>query len=71
MLNHPSKKLTEKWIGPYEILRVAPNAVELKLPKSLKIHPVVNVSQVKLYLGALLGQPVLHLGPVHVTKECE
>ena len=44
MLNHASKKLTEKWIGPYEVTRVTPNAVELKLPKTLKIHPVVNVS---------------------------
>ena len=44
MLNCPLKKLTEKWIGPYEVLQVTPNAVELKLPRSLKIHPVINVS---------------------------
>ena len=43
MLNRASKKLTEKWIGPYEVTRVTPNAVELKLPKTLRIHPVVNV----------------------------
>ena len=35
MLNRASKKLTEKWIGPYEISSVMPNAVELKLPKTL------------------------------------
>src|SRR5437899_4784673 len=69
MLNHPSKKLTEKWIGPYEILQVTPNAVELKLPKSLKIHPVINVSRVKPYSGALPGQTTLCPGPVHVTEE--
>jgi len=44
MPNRASKKLTEKWIGPYEVTRVTPNAVELKIPK---IHPVVNVSRVK------------------------
>jgi len=44
MLSHASKKLTEKWIGPYEITRVTPNAVELKLPKTLWIHLVMNVS---------------------------
>jgi len=44
MLNRTSKKLTEKWIGPYEVTRVTPNTVELKLPKTLRIHPVVNVS---------------------------
>ena len=35
MLNRASKKLTEKWIGPYEISSVMPNVVELKLPKML------------------------------------
>ncbi|KIK16627.1 hypothetical protein PISMIDRAFT_39015, partial [Pisolithus microcarpus 441] len=48
---HPSQKLTEKWIGPYKILSVKPNAVELHLLKSLCIHPVVNVSCVKPYRG--------------------
>jgi len=44
MLNHASKKLTEKWIGPHEVTHVTPNVVELKLLKTLQIHPVVNVS---------------------------
>ena len=69
MLNHASKKLTEKWISPYEVTRVTPNAVELKLPKTLKIHPVVNVSHVKPYLGPLPGQPVTRPGPVRVSEE--
>ena len=47
MLNCASKKLTERWIGPYEVTRVTPNVVDLKLPKTLRIHPVVNVSHVK------------------------
>ena len=58
MLNHTSKQLTEKWIGPYEVTQVTPNAVELKLPKTLRIHLVVNVSHVKPYLGPLPSQPV-------------
>ena len=35
MLNRASKKLTEKWIGLYEISSVMPNTVELRLPKTL------------------------------------
>ena len=70
MLNRASRKLTEKWIGPYEISSVMPNAVELKLPKSLCIHPVVNISRVKPYLGLLPGQPISHPGPIHVTEDC-
>ena len=69
MLNCASKKLTEKWIGPYEVTRVTSNAVELKLPKTLRIHPVVNVSRVKPYLGPLPGQPVSRPGPIQVSNK--
>ena len=69
MLNRASKKLTEKWIGPYEVTWVISNAVELKLPKTLRIHLVVNVSHVKPYLGPLPGQPLSWPGLVCVSKE--
>ena len=61
MLNRASKKLMEKWIGPYEISSVMPNAVELKLPKTLRIHPVVNVSRVNLIVAHYLANPFLAL----------
>ncbi|KIM55634.1 hypothetical protein SCLCIDRAFT_134260 [Scleroderma citrinum Foug A] len=53
----------------YKVTRVTPNVVELKLPKTLRIHPVVNVSRVKPYLGPLPGQPVSQPGPVQVFEE--
>ena len=68
MLNRASKKLAERWIGPYEISSVMPNAVELRLPKTLRIHPVVNISRFKPYLGPLPGQPVSCPGPIHITE---
>ena len=38
-----------KYVGPFPILRmVGDNACELELPESMKIHPVVNVSQVEV-----------------------
>jgi len=41
----PVRKLTEKYVGPYEIEEVvSSNAVKLQLPTSMRIHPVVNVS---------------------------
>ena len=43
--------------------------VKLKLPKTLRIHPVVNVSRVKPYLGPLPGQPVSQPGLVQVSEE--
>ena len=49
-LAHALHKLSEQWLGPYTIISLTgPNAVELKLPKLMQIHPVVNASQVKPY----------------------
>ena len=40
-----TKKLTERYVGPYAIEEVvSSNAVKLKLPSSMRIHLVVNVS---------------------------
>jgi len=45
-----SEKLTEHFVGPYKVKEiVSSNAIELELPKSIRIHPVVNVSRVWLY----------------------
>ncbi|KIO12261.1 hypothetical protein M404DRAFT_69074, partial [Pisolithus tinctorius Marx 270] len=46
------------------VVSLKPNAVELKLPKTLKIHLVVNVSRVKPYKGPLEGQAVTRPGLV-------
>ena len=69
-LTHASHKLSERWLGPYTIIGLAgPNAVELKLPKLMQIHPVVNVSSVKPYCDRLEGQPSHRLGPVNITED--
>jgi len=40
-----TEKLTKKFVGLYKIKKVvSSNAVELELPTTIKIHPVVNVS---------------------------
>ena len=41
----PTKKLTERYMGPYVVEEVVlSNAVKLRLPSLMKIHLVVNVS---------------------------
>jgi len=41
------EKLTKCFVGPYKIKEIiSSNAIGLELPKSIKIHPVVNVSKV-------------------------
>ena len=43
----PSKKLTERYVGPYVIEEVvSTNAVKLRLPSSMRIHLVVNMSRI-------------------------
>ena len=69
-LTHTSRKLMKRWLGPYTIISLAgPNAMKLKLLRSLQIHPIVNVSWVKPYLGPMEGQTPYHPRPVHVTKD--
>jgi len=60
-----SEKLTEHFVGPYKVKRiVSSNAIELELPKSIKIHPVVNVSRVQLYRPQVEGQKKIPSKPV-------
>jgi len=53
----PSKKLMERYVGLYAIEEViSSNAVKLKLPSSIRIHPVVNVSWIVRYKEQVKGQ---------------
>jgi len=53
----PSKKLTERYMGPYAIEEVVlSNAVKLQLPSSMRIHLVVNVSWIVHYKEQVKGQ---------------
>jgi len=52
-----SEKLTEQFVGSYKIKRIiSTNAIELELPSTIKIHPVVNVSRVYMYKDQVEGQ---------------
>ena len=52
----PTKKLMERYVGPYEIEEVvSTNAVKLRLLSSMRIHPVVNVSQIVRYKKQIKG----------------
>ena len=67
-----TKKLTEKFIGPYVIKKiVSENTVELELPASLRIHLVVNVRRIVKYREQVEGQKKIPLPPVEVAGEKE
>ena len=49
-LKKPSKKLSDKFIGPFRILEpVGAQAYRLALPETFKIHPVFHVSYLEPY----------------------
>jgi len=67
-----TEKLTERFVGPYKIKKIiSSNAVELELPSTIKIHPVVNVSRVYRYVGQVEGQRKEQPAPVIIEGEEE
>jgi len=66
------EKLTERFVGPYKVKGiVSSNAIELELPNSIKIHPVVNVSRVQLYKSQVKEQKKIPPKPVIIKGEEE
>jgi len=67
-----SEKLTEHFVGPYKVKGIVScNVIELELPKSIKIYPVVNVSRVQLYKPQIEGQKKTPPKPVIIEREKE
>ena len=63
----PTKKLIERYIGPYVIEEVVlTNAVKLQLLFSMRIHLVVNVSRIVLYKEQVKEQKEEEGKPVKV-----
>jgi len=72
MARRRTEKLTERFIGPYRIKKVvSSNAIELELPSTVKIHPVVNVSRIRRYVGQVEGQKREQPLPVIIKREEE
>jgi len=72
LMKRATKKLTEKFIGPYVVRKiVSENAVELELPAMLKIHPVVNVRRIVKYREQVEGQKKVPPPPMEVAGEKE
>jgi len=72
LMKRATKKLMEKFIGPYVVRKIASeNAVELELPVSLRIHPVVNVRRIVKYREQVEGQKKIPPPPVEVAGEKE
>ena len=70
LMKRATKKLTEKFIGPYVVKKIiSENMVELKLLASLWIYPVVNVRRIVKYREQVEGQRKIPPPPVEVAGE--
>jgi len=57
MVGRRSEKLTKQFVGLYKIKSIIlANIVELELPSTIRISPVVNVSRIKQYMDQVDGQ---------------
>ena len=65
----PVKKLVDQYVGPYTIEEiVSTNTVKLRLPISMRIHLVVNVSQIVQYKEQVEGQKKEEVKPIKVEE---
>jgi len=72
IIRRRTDKLTERFVGPYRVKRiVSSNAIELDLPSSVRIHPVVNISRIRRYRDQVKGQKVTPPPPVEIQGEME
>jgi len=72
MKGRKSEKLIEHFVGPYKVKGIiSSNTIELELPKSIRIYPVVNISRVQLYKPQVKGQKKTPPKPVIIEEEEE
>ena len=64
-----ARKLVDRYIGPYAIKEVvSSNTVKLRLPTSMRIHLVVNVSQIVWYKEQVGGQKKKEGKPIEIER---
>ena len=65
----PVKKLIKRYVKSYVVEEViSRNVVKFKLPASMKIHPVINISRVVRYRELVKRQKVEKPKPVKVNR---
>jgi len=72
MVGRRTERLTERFVGPYKVKKIIlANVVELELPSTIKIHPVVKISRIYRYVGQVEGQRKEQPAPVIIEEEEE
>ena len=72
IVRRQTEKFTEYFIEPYRVKAIiSSNAIELDLPSTVRIHLVVNISQVQQYKSQVGGQRKEAPQPVIIEEEEE
>ena len=72
MVRRQTEKFTKRFVEPYKVKAIiSSNVIELELPRTIKIHPVVNVSRVRKYKSQVEGQRKEMPQPVVIEGEEE
>jgi len=72
MVSRRTNKLMERFVGPYRVKGIIlSNAIELDLPSSIRIYPIVNVSKIHRYRDQVKGQKVTPPPLVEIKGEME
>jgi len=72
MVGRRTDKFTEHFVGPYKVKAiVSSHVIELELPSTIRIHPVVNVSRVRRYKPQVEEQKKEPPQPVVIEGEEE
>jgi len=72
MVGRRTEKLTERFVSSYKIKKIiSSNIVELELPSTVKIYPVVNISRIHRYVGQVERQKKEQPAPVIIEREEE
>ena len=72
MIGRRMEKLMERFVGPYKVKKIiSANTVELELPSTIRIYPVVNVSRIHRYIEQVEGQRKEQLALVIIKGEEE
>jgi len=72
MVGRRTEKLTERFVGFYKVKKiVSSNVIELELPSTVRIHPIVNINRIRRYVGQVEGQRKEQPAPVIIEGEEE
>ena len=70
MVRKRTEKLTKRFVDLYRVKKIVLlNAIELELPSTVRIHPVVNVSRIQKYVRQVEGQRKEQPAPVIIEGE--